>query len=97
MDDAERMETPSAPKRELSYDDVDINLTAGYKPAATVAFATLASLVLLGGGLPIHWGAGDGGYTLLTYTAPLWGVMIVALGFVYEYWVEKKENERDSA
>ena len=48
-------------------------------------------------GLPIHWEAGEGGYTLITFTAPLWGVVIVALGFVYEYWVEKKENARDSA
>lgn len=86
----------SAPGEGLSYEDVDINLTAGYKPAATIAVVTLASLVLLGGGLPIHWESGNGGYTLLTYTAPLWGVVVVALGFVYEYWVERKENERDS-
>lgn len=95
--DATEEESETTPKRELSYDDVDINLTAGYKPAAVVALATLVSLVLLGGGLPIHWEAGEGGYTLLTYTAPLWGVVIVALGFIYEYWVEKKENARDSA
>jgi hypothetical protein len=95
--DATEGESETTPKRELSYDDVDINLTAGYKPAAVVALATLVSLVLLGGGLPIHWEAGEGGYTLLTYTAPLWGVVIVALGFIYEYWVEKKENARDSA
>lgn len=77
---------------ELEYDDVNMTLTAGYKPTIVVSLATIVSFLLLGGVLPPLWGTGDGGYTLFTYTSILWGVVIAALGFVYEYWIRANQN-----
>ena len=76
----------------VSYDEVDVSTSAGYKPMITIAFLTIASFFLFGGGLPIYWGEGEG-YTLLTYGSVLWGITVIALAFIYEFWVERNESQ----
>lgn len=54
----------------------------------------LISWILLTG-LPIYWQTGSGELTLFTYTSVLWGIIIVVMGFVYEYWMTALENSEE--
>lgn len=56
------------------------------------AGVVLASWILLTG-LPFYWQTGDGELTLFSYTSVLWGIIVIIMGFVYEYWVTSIENE----
>lgn len=84
-----------AQRRNLSYDDVDISVTSGYKPMIVIAVLTIISFFLFGGGLPIYWGDSRG-YTLFTYGSVLWGLTIISLGFIYEFWVERNETANET-
>ncbi|MFC7009486.1 hypothetical protein [Halalkalicoccus salilacus] len=43
---------PETSTRSLSYNDVDINLTAGYKPTIVVSLIVVGTLVVFGGVIP---------------------------------------------
>ncbi|MFC7157171.1 hypothetical protein ACFQPA_17190 [Halomarina halobia] len=79
---------------EIGYSDVEIQRSAGLRPMMVTAALVLISWILLTG-LPIYWQSGDGELTLFTYTSVLWGVVIIVLGFVYEYWVTSLENDEE--
>lgn len=79
----------------VSYSDVEIQRAAGLKPMLVTAGVVLASWILLTG-LPFYWQTGDGTLTLFAYTSVLWGVVIIVMGFVYEYWVTALEDEVDN-
>lgn len=83
--------TEKGTKGGVTYEEVDVSTSAGYKPMITIAFLTIISFFLFGGGLPIYWGEGEG-YTLLTYGSVLWGITVIALAFIYEFWVERNEE-----
>jgi hypothetical protein len=90
-------ETESSGQRdtpEIEYSEVGIQRSAGLRPMIVTAALVLTSWILLTG-LPIYWETGDGELTLFAYTSVLWGVVIVALGFVYEYWITSIEDEED--
>lgn len=76
--------------RSISYEDVNIDLTAGYKPTIVVSLVVAASFVLLGGVVPGLDGGG-GGMTAMTYTVVVWGFIVGVLGFVYEYWIGRNQ------
>ncbi|WP_254525709.1 hypothetical protein [Natrinema caseinilyticum] len=76
----------------ISYSDVEIQRSAGLKPMLVTAGVVLVSWILLTG-LPFYWETGSGNLTLFAYTSVLWGVVIIAMGFVYEYWVTSIEDE----
>lgn len=82
---------PETSTRSLSYDDVDINLTAGYKPTIVVSLVVAVSFVLFGGVIPGFAGDG-GGITVMTYTILVWGAIVGSLGFVYEYWIGRNQE-----
>lgn len=86
----------AASTRSLSYDDVDINLTAGYRPTIVVSLVVAVSFVLFGGVIPGFAGDG-GGMTLMTYTVVIWGAIVGVLGFVYEYWIGRNQKAAASA
>ena len=90
----DRNEQP-AQRSNLSYDDVDISVTSGYKPMIVIAALTIITFFLFGGGLPIYWGDSQG-YTLFTYGSVLWGLTIISLGFIYEFWVERNETANET-
>jgi hypothetical protein len=76
---------------DLTYDEVSIATTAGYRPMVGVTAAiVLSGIVLIGYPIYIH-DAGDG-VTLLTYTGLLWGAIITASAMVHEYYVTKNED-----
>ncbi|PSQ02799.1 hypothetical protein BRC94_00680 [Halobacteriales archaeon QS_5_70_17] len=77
----------------LAYEDVNLSLTAGYKPTIAVSLVVAVSFVLFGGVIPGMDGGG-GGMTTMTYTIVLWGIVVGSLGFVYEYWIERNERGR---
>lgn len=77
----------------LAYEDVNLSLTAGYRPTIAVSLAVAVSFVLFGGVIPGMAGGG-GGMTTMTYTIVLWGIVVGSLGFVYEYWIERNERGR---
>lgn len=77
--------------RSLSYDDVNINLTAGYKPTIVVSLVVAVSFVLFGGVIP-GFAGGGGGITTMTYTTIVWGAIVGSLGFVYEYWIGRNQK-----
>lgn len=74
----------------ISYEDVNINLTAGYKPTIVISLLVTVSFVLFGGIVPGLDGGG-GGVTLMTYTVAAWGLVVGVLGFVYEYWIGRNQ------
>lgn len=93
--DSDEPVTPAGAEGEgtLTYDDVDPTATAGFKPMVVIAAVTLVTFFLFGGGLPIYWVQGEEGYTLFTYGSVLWGLIVIASGFVFEYWVERNEKQ----
>ena len=80
-----------ASARSISYDDVNINLTAGFKPTIVVSLVVAVSFVLFGGIIPGFTGDG-GGITVMTYTVVIWGAIVGVLGFVYEYWIRRNQR-----
>jgi hypothetical protein len=89
--ETEEEDEPRTSTRSLSYDDVDINLTAGYKPTIIVSLVVVVSFVLFGGVIPGFTGDG-GGITVMTYTVIVWGAIVGSFGFVYEYWVGRNQE-----
>lgn len=77
--------------RSMSYEDVDINLTAGFRPTIVVSLVVAVSFVAFGGIIPGFAGDG-GGITVMTYTVVLWGAIVGVLGFVYEYWIRRNQE-----
>ncbi|WP_336346066.1 hypothetical protein [Halalkalicoccus ordinarius] len=89
-EEGDKLETST---QSLSYDDVDINLTAGYKPTIVVSLIVVGTLVVFGGVIPGFEGDAAG-ITTMTYTVVVWGIIVGSLGFVYEYWL--RLNQRAS-
>ena len=75
----------------LTYEEVDVTTAAGFKPMIGAAVAIVGSFFVLGG-LPFYWTGGNGEVTLMAYTMALWGIIVIATGFVYEYYVERNES-----
>lgn len=88
----EEGDEPETSTRSLSYDDVDINLTAGYKPTIVVSLIVAVSFVLFGGVIP-GFAGGGGGITTMTYTVVVWGAIVGSLGFLYEYWIRRNQED----
>lgn len=84
-------ESGSKTPRSLAYEDVNLTLTAGYRPTIVVSLVVAASFVLFGGVIPGMDGGG-GGMTTMTYTIVLWGIVVGSLGFVYEYWIGRNQS-----
>lgn len=84
-------EAPAA--ESLAYEDVDINLTAGYRPTIVVSLVVAATLVVLGVVVPALQGDAEG-VTAMTYAVVLWGAIVGSLGFVYEYWIRRNQRAR---
>ena len=76
----------------LEYSDVEIQRSAGLRPMLVTAGVVLVSWIALTG-LPFYWQSGNGELTLFSYTSVLWGVIIIVMGFVYEYWITSLEDE----
>lgn len=83
---------PDRTEEELAYENVDVTTAAGFRPMIGAAATILVSFFLLGG-LPFYWTSGGGEVALMSYTMLLWGVIVIATGFVYEYYVEKSEAD----
>lgn len=81
----------SAEGKTVAYEDISFTDQPGFKPMIGIASLVLISFFLLAG-LPIYAEPGEGSLTLFSYTAVIWGVVIIALGFVYEYWLMKIEE-----
>lgn len=77
---------------EMEYSEVEIQRSAGLKPMLVTAGVVIVSWIALTG-LPFYWQTGDGELTLFSYTTVLWGVVIIVMGFVYEYWITSLEDE----
>ena len=77
---------------EMEYSEVEIQRSAGLRPMLVTAAVVVVSWIALTG-LPFYWETGDGELTLFSYTVVLWGVVIVVMGFVYEYWITSLEDE----
>jgi fatty acid desaturase len=75
----------------LTYEEVDITTTAGFRPMIGAAATILVSFFVLGG-LPFYWTGGTGQVTLMAYTMVLWGIVCITTGFVFEYYVERNES-----
>jgi hypothetical protein len=84
-------EQEAEPDGQFQYSELSIRHTPGFVPMIVVGVVTIVSGVLLIG-LPMYWQAGDGELTLMVYTGVLWALMIVALGFLHEYWLGRREN-----
>lgn len=80
---------------DLSYDEVTITTTAGYRPMIGVTAAVVIPGILLTV-YPIYFHDSGGGVTLLTYTGLLWGVIITLAAIVHEYYVTKNEDRNTS-
>jgi len=76
---------------ELTYDEVTITTTAGYRPMIGVTAAVVIPGIILTV-YPIYFHDPGNGVTLLTYTGLLWGVIITLAAVVHEYYVTKNEN-----
>jgi hypothetical protein len=86
-------ESGSSPaSSEMEYSEVEIQQSAGLRPMLVTAAVVVVSWIALTG-LPFYWQTGDGELTLFSYTVVLWGVVIVVMGFVYEYWITSLEDE----
>lgn len=75
----------------IAYEDISFTDQPGFKPMIGIGSIVVISFFLLAG-LPQYAEPGDGGTTLFTYTAVLWGVVVIACGFLYEYWLMKSEG-----
>lgn len=91
-DGGSTVDEPADEPERVSYDDVSFTDQAGFKPMLGIAAAVLISFFLLVG-LPFYSEPGDGELTLFSYTAVLWGVVIILCGFAYEYWLMKVEGD----
>lgn len=75
----------------VSYEEISFKDQAGFKPMIGVFALVLITFVFLIG-LPMYSEPGDGSLTLFSYTAPIWGAVIIAGGFIYEFWLMKVEG-----
>lgn len=87
----ERQTGTSSSETTLTYEEVDITTTGGFKPMIGAAATILISFFILGG-LPFYWTGGTGQVALMAYTMVLWGIICIVTGFVYEYYVERNES-----
>ncbi|SEH18080.1 hypothetical protein SAMN04487967_3606 [Natronorubrum sediminis] len=75
----------------IAYEDISFTDQPGFKPMIVIGSLVIISFILLAG-LPQYAEPGDGEFTLFTYTTVVWGLVIVVLGFAYEYWLMKIEG-----
>lgn len=87
----EHQTSASSSKTTVTYEEVDVTTAAGFKPMIGAAITIVGSFFLLGG-LPFYWTGGEGEVTLMAYTMALWGIIVIATGFVYEYYVERNDG-----
>lgn len=87
----EQQTSASSTETTVTYEEVDITTAAGFKPMIGAAITIVGSFFLLGG-LPFYWTGGQGEVTLMAYTMALWGIIVIATGFAYEYYVERSDG-----
>ena len=75
----------------IAYEDISFTDQPGFKPMIGIGSIVVISFFLLSG-LPMYAEPGSGGFTIYTYTVVLWGIVIIACGFLYEYWLMKVEG-----
>ena len=75
----------------IAYEDISFTDQPGFKPMIGIGSIVLVSFFLLSG-LPMYAEPGQGGFTIYTYTVVLWGLVVIACGFLYEYWLMKIEG-----
>lgn len=75
----------------IAYEEISFTDQPGFKPMIGIVSIVFVSFILLAG-LPMYAEPGDGELTLFSYTAVIWGVVIIACGFIYEYWLMKIEG-----
>lgn len=75
----------------LAYEDISFTDQPGFKPMIGIGSVVVISFFLLAG-LPMYAEPGDSSLTVFTYTSIVWGLVIIACGFLYEYWLMKVEG-----
>lgn len=76
---------------QLTYEEISFTDQPGFKPMIGIGSIVVISFFLLSG-LPMYAEPGNGEFTIYTYTAVLWGLVIIVCGFLYEYWLMKIEG-----